>query len=71
MKELIADKYIINSSNLDTEFYYGDKNGILCWPLRYNQGCYGDCTDCRARWVERLELFGNLPLDLLEEKAVS
>ena len=70
MKKLIADKYIINNSLDDAEFYYGEKNGVLCWPLRYHQGCYGDCPDCRIRWVEKLRLLGDLPLDLLKEKEV-
>lgn len=69
MQELIADKYIIDIPDAETEFYFGEKNGVKCWPLRYNQGCYGDCSDCRIRWLERLKLLGNLPLDLLKEKS--
>ena len=69
MYTFIADKYIIKVPNTETEFYFGEKDGAKCWPLRHDQGCYyGDCLDCSDRWVERLKLMEKLPADLLQEK---
>ena len=68
MKKLIRDTYIINIPDTKTDFYAGEKNGEKCWPIRYGQGCYGDCSDCRSRWLEQFERMKNLPSDLLKVK---
>lgn len=46
------------------DFYFGLKNGIKCFPLRYEQGCYGDCFDCHSKWKEQPERLNKLPLNL-------
>lgn len=53
------------------QFYVGDKGGAKCWPIRYGQGCYGDCLDCRSLWEERLKNFRLLPFDMLRISEIS
>ena len=32
-----------------------------CFPLKYGQGCYGDCGDCCSMWVTRIERLKKFP----------
>ena len=46
---------------LSTKDFHASTKERSCFPMKYKQGCYGDCSDCCSRWFERINKMKELP----------